>query len=60
MTNSSLVSINPLCKIVKHFQQKKLKQKNEMSLSVDLEHWMTNLPPELRDVAVINLAIPGR
>lgn len=25
----------------------------------DLEHWMTNLPDEIRSTPIINLAIPG-
>jgi hypothetical protein len=34
-------------------------QKKKMA-SLDLEHWMTNLPDELRELPIINLAIPGK
>lgn len=33
---------------------------NEIILNDNLEFWMTNLPPYLKSLPIINLAIPGK
>lgn len=38
----------------------KMASPSEDGISADLENWMTKLPPQLHDVPINNLSIPGK